>query len=114
MRKLHETEERRAGKRRAKVVRAPPTVIITKRPGRNGRTGGGTGRGGGWGEGGSGPPHKTGLGLAVIVNKFVGLPIAVTTYRKGTLTSSPRCLPSPLLLTHFKRSVSLMQSLVSS
>ena len=68
MREWHEAERRRAAERRAKAAAAPSTVGISKRPG------GGLGGG----EGGASCPRDYSLGLAIIVWKFVGLPIAVT------------------------------------
>ena len=70
MRNWHETERRKAAERRAKTAAAPSTVGISKRPEGGGRGGGG--------EGGASCPRERSLGLAIIVLKFVDLPMAVT------------------------------------
>ena len=66
MRKWHDTERRKAAERRAKAAAAPSTVCISKRPGEGGR-----------GDKGGVLPQRLRLGLAIIVLKFVGLPMAV-------------------------------------
>ena len=57
--------------------RHPPSASL-KRPGGGGRGGGGEAGGGRRAEGGASCPRDWSLGLAIIVLKVVGLPMAVT------------------------------------
>ena len=99
MRNWQETERRKAGVRRAKAATATSTVGISKRPG----------GGGGRGERGGVMRKRLNLGLAIIVLKFVGLPMAVTRLRKTVLTSSICCVFSPVpLMMHLTPSMSPM------
>ena len=119
MRKWHDAERCKAAERHAKAAAVASTVGISKRPRGEGRASGGWRGGGGegeTGEGGSGgrPAQETeSLGLAIIVLKLVGLPVAVTSYRNASLTSSPCCVPLPVPLMHLIPSVNPMPNLVS-
>ena len=73
MRKWHEAERCRAADRHMKAAAASSTVSISKRP-----RGGGKGGGGDGGGGRGSCPRDWSPGLAIIVLKFVGLPMAVT------------------------------------
>ena len=75
---------------------------------------GGDGRRGEGGGGKGGRVANWSLGPAIIVMKFVGLPMSVTSYRNASLTSSLCCVLPPVSLIHLIPSMSSMPNLVSA